>query len=257
MDEYLKVAIDAALQAGKIFKQYFGHPKTVAFKNGNRRDFVTEIDRRIETQIRAKLGKKFPTHKIIGEEYGTDALSEHDLIWIIDPIDGTTNFIQGLPICCISIALWDEQGPLVAVVYNPILNYLFNAKRGKGAFLNNKRIHIPKYKEIKDCFGGYGWGRDVKKAAKNFPQLVKKLNKVRTLGSSTMELAFVAAGIYDFHIQAKINAWDFAASILLIKEAGGMVTDWHGKTVDINTTNLIASNHKIHKQLLSAVKKLS
>lgn len=253
---YLKVATQGAKESGKIFKQYFGNAGKVSTKNGNPRDLVTEIDKKIETQIRKLVLKHFPKHKIIGEEYGSHILEKNDLIWIIDPIDGTNNFIQGLPICCISIALWDKQGPLIAAVYNPILNYMFTGVRGEGAFLNGKKIKISAQTNLSKAFGGYGWGRNVNKGARNFPKLVKILNKIRTLGSTTFELAFVALGVYDFHIQAEIKIWDFAASVLLVSEAGGKVTDWQGKTIGLETTNLLAGNKKLHNQLLAVAKKI-
>lgn len=252
--KYLQVAVLAAKQNGSLFKKYFGCAQDVQMKNNDPRDLVTEIDKKIETHIRKLILKNFPSHKIIGEEFGAQELKKNDLVWIIDPIDGTHNYIQGLPLCCISIALWDSKGPLAAVVYNPILNQIFTAARSKGAFLNGKKIKVSGHNKFSQAFGGYGWGRNIDKAAKKFPQLLRHLHKMRTFGSSTMELAYVGAGNYDFHIQADINVWDFAASVLIIKEAGGKVTDWSGKAVEIETKNLIASNGKLHKNLLLAIK---
>jgi len=254
--DYLKVAVSAAKQSGKIFKQSFGKPKNVSIKNGNPRDLVTEIDKAIETQIRKNILKHFPFHKIIGEEFGGQELKKNDLVWIIDPVDGTTNYIQGLPFCCISIGLWDKQGPLLGVIYNPVLNQLFSAVRGKGAFLNGKKITVSPKKDLKQAFGAYGWGRGIKQAAKTFPKLVKILYKIRTTGSAALDLCYVAAGIFDFHIQAEINVWDFAAGTIILTEAGGKMTDWRGGKIGFATKNYLASNNNFHQALFDIFKKL-
>ena len=251
-DEYLKTAVDTAKASGKIFQRYFGKPKNVSIKNGDPKNFVTEVDQKIEKQIRKLLQKKFPTHKIIGEELGSHKLEKNDYIWIIDPIDGTVNFIHGLPLCCISIALWDSHGPLIAVVFSPALNLLFTAQRGKGANLNGRKIKV----SDKKYFGGFGWGRNPIQAAKNFPKIIKHLPKIRALGSSALEFAFVAAGIFDFHIQAGINIWDFAASVLLIQEAGGKVSDWKGKPLTLNSTHIAGGNKLTHPNLVKILKGL-
>jgi fructose-1,6-bisphosphatase/inositol monophosphatase family enzyme len=143
-EQYLKIAVDAAKKAGTTFKKNFGKPKDVQMKNNDFRNLVTEVDKAIENQIRKTIVSKFPTHKIIGEEYSKDEVGKNDLVWIIDPIDGTTNYIQGLPFCCVSIALWDNKGPLVAALFNPILNQLFTASRGHGAKLNSRPIKVSK-----------------------------------------------------------------------------------------------------------------
>jgi myo-inositol-1(or 4)-monophosphatase len=252
---YLKTAVQAANESSGIFKKFFGKPKDVKIKGNDPRNLVTEIDKKIETQIRQIILKKFSSHKIIGEEFGGQKLSRNDFVWIIDPIDGTTNYIQGLPICCISIGLWQNNSPLVGVVYNPILNQLFTAARGQGAFLNGKRINVSEKKSLKLGFGGFGWGRNIEKAQVNFPKLIPLLHKVRTLGSATMEMCFIALGVYDFHIQNEINVWDFAASAAILKEAGGEVTEIKGGNLTMDSTSFLASNKKLHKQILNEFKK--
>lgn len=257
-EQYLKVAVKVALESGKIFKANFGKPKTVNLKGGDPRNFVTEIDEKLEKLIKAQIHKKFPSHNILGEESGlSDFKNNNGYNWFIDPIDGTTNYIQGLPLCCISISLWDSKGPLVSVVYAAVLDYLFTASRGQGAFLNGKKIKVSKKNGLIHAYGGFGWGRDVKKASVNFPKLINVLNKVRTLGSSALELCYVASGVYDFHVQARIKIWDFAAAVLIITEAGGRVADWQGNLPTPKTTTLISSNPKIFSELLKETKKLS
>jgi|SRR3989344_5790329 len=253
--KYLQVAIQAAKNAGPVFKKHFGKAKDIQMKNGDFRDLVTRADKEIETQIRKSILKNFPKHKIIGEEFSKDAVGKTDLVWIIDPIDGTTNFIQGLPICCISIGIWQNNTPLVGVVYSPIMDYLFTAVRGQGAFLNGKKIKVSEKPSLKLAFGGFGWGRNIQKAQVNFPQLVKLLHKIRTLGSATFEMCLCAMGVFDFHIQSEINIWDFAAAALLIKEAGGKITEPDGKNIKLGSKSVVSSNGKIHRQLIGELNK--
>lgn len=254
--EYLKVAVKAAHEVAPLFVKTFGKAKHVKIKDNDPRNLVTEVDAGIETKIRKIIKKNFPHHKIIGEEFSKAVANTHDFFWIIDPIDGTTNYIQGLPVCCISIGLWHGNTPLVGVVYNPILNQLFTASRGGGARLNGKKIKVSQKPSMKLAFGGFGWGRNIHKAQVNFPKLIPLLHKVRTLGSATMEMCFVAAGIFDFHIQSEINVWDFAASAVILQEAGGQVTELGGKKLDLNSTSFLASNRKLHRQMVESFKKV-
>jgi myo-inositol-1(or 4)-monophosphatase len=256
IDRYQKVANSAAKEAGVVFKKYFGNPGKVEYKRGNPRDLVTKIDRQIETLIRKKIGKNFPAHKIVGEEFANGKTFPDDFVWYIDPIDGTSNFIHGFPFCCTSIALWDKNGPLIAVLYNPVLDMQFTAARGRGAFLNGKKIKVNGQTDMACAFGGYGWGRNIGNASKHFPKLVKDLNKIRTIGTTALEVCLVAKGVYSFHIQAEVKIWDFAAAILILQEAGGKVTDWQGRPLTANSTNLVASNGKMQGKLLAAIKKI-
>ncbi|MDE2311695.1 MAG: inositol monophosphatase [Patescibacteria group bacterium] len=256
-NRYLKTALAAVSQGGKLFQKFFGRPGKVEIKNADPRNLVTAIDRKIEKLIRSRLTKDFPKHKIIGEELANDQISPGDLVWYIDPIDGTANFIHGFPFCCISLALWDNHGPVAAVVYNPVLGKTYRAARGQGAYCNKKRLRVSKQQNLVQTFGGYGWGRNIANAGRHFPVLVKDFNKIRTLGSTAMEIALVAESVYDFHLQAEVNIWDFAASILLLQEAGGRATDWEGGPITPQTKRIIASNGKTHQALLRIVKKLA
>ncbi len=255
-DIYLKTAVEAVKKSAPKFKKYFGCPQTVSIKHGDPHDLVTEVDRGIETEFRKFILKKFPTHKIIGEEFGTPKIEKNDLVWIIDPIDGTTNYIQGLPFACTSIALWDAKGPLVGVVYNPILNELYTARRGKGSFLNEKKLLVSKVSKFATAYGGFGWGRDIAIAIKSFPLVISNTKKIRTLGSSTLELCLIARGVYDFLIQKRINMWDYAAAVLILTEAGGKATDTKGRPITIDSKSILATNGKIHQEILQVIKKL-
>jgi len=256
-DQYLKVAIKAATYCGKIFKTFFGQAKHITNKGGNPRDFLTEVDVRLEKHIRGEISANFPSHKIIGEEMGSDIVGKKDLFWIIDPIDGTTNFIHGIPICCISLALWDNNGPLIAVVFNPITDELYTATRGKGAKLNGKKITVSKTSELSNGYGAVGWGRDVKMGTKIFPFMVEISNKVRILGSCALELCLLASGHIDHYVHGSMKIWDAAAGMLIATEAGGKFTDWQGKKPTLEIKQFLAGNNKIHKELLVKFKNLS
>ncbi len=253
---YLKTAVAFVKKTAPLFKKYFGCPQTVSIKHGDPHDLVTEVDRRIETEFRKFILNKFPTHKIIGEEFGVAKIEKNDMVWIIDPIDGTTNYIQGLPFACISVALWDAKGPLVGVVYNPILNELYTAQRGKGAFLNGKPLRVSKISKLGTAYGGFGWGRDIAIAIKSFPVVISNTKKIRTLGSSTLEICLVAKGVYDFLIQKRINVWDYAAAVLVLTEAGGKTSETKGQKLNIHSASILATNGKIHNEILQIIKKL-
>ncbi|MDR3643063.1 MAG: inositol monophosphatase family protein [Candidatus Doudnabacteria bacterium] len=252
-EQYLKAAVDAAKKAGITFKKNFGKPKNVQMKNDDFRNLVTEVDKGIENQIRKTIVKKFPAHKIIGEEYSKDETGKNDLVWIIDPIDGTTNYIQGIPFCCISIALWDNKGPLVAALYNPILNQLFTASRGGGAKLNSRPIKVSKEYRLLHALGGVGW-MNAQQGIGLFSIMAKNCRKLRVLASHALQICLVASGNYDFFVTDNVNIWDFAAAILVLTEAGGKVTDMDGGEVSLLTKKMITTNGKLQTQIIAKLK---
>jgi len=252
--QYLKVATAAANAGGKIFKQYFGKAIGIEAKNQNPNDLVTDVDKNIEKLIRSQIRKYFPTHKIIGEEFKADKINKNDLIWIIDPIDGTTNYIYGIPFCCISIALWDKNGPLVAVVYSPILDKFYSAVRGQGAKLNGKKIRVSKTNKLIKAMGTIGWGKEMVEAKMIFSKLVMRCFKLRVFATGAWQICMTASSNVDFFASNRENIWDFAAAVLIVKEAGGKVTDLNGKNISLKTDSIIASNGKLHNQLLNKLK---
>ncbi len=255
---YLAVAVGAARHSGKIFKANFGKPKHIKQKAGNYRDLVTEIDSKIEMAIKKEIFSHFPGHKILGEEFGwAGENGQGQLSWIIDPIDGTTNFIQGIPMCCISLALWKNNRPLLGVIYNPVTEQLYSAIKGQGAYLNGEKNTVSKIKNLKNAFGGVGWGRDVNLGAQILPYFLKTTKKIRVLGSAAWELTRVASGEYDFFIQGSVKIWDIAAGLLIVQEAGGKITDWRGKAPVLTTAQLLASNKAVHKEILKLLKNSS
>jgi myo-inositol-1(or 4)-monophosphatase len=255
LHKFSHIAQTAVKASAKLFIQDFGKAKNVQIKNNDFGNLVSRADKNIELQIRKILHQHCPTHKIIGEEFSKDKVKPTDLVWIIDPIDGTTNYIQGLPFACISLGLWQGNTPLVGVVFNPITKQLWTAVKGQGAFLNKRKISASHKTSLNFTYGGFGWGRNVKKAQINFPKLLPILHKVRTLGSATLEMCLVAEGVYDFYLQNEINLWDFAASAVIVLEAGGKITEINGKPLTASTTNFLCSNQHIHKQMLSEFKK--
>jgi len=256
MNIYLQTATEAARQGGKIFKSYFGKPKGIRQKDGNPRNLVTAADKEIERLIKKIISKNFPEHQIIGEEYGDIKTPQKDMVWIIDPIDGTTNFIQGIPICCISIGLWDKKGPLVGLVYNPLSDELYTAVRGKGTYLNGRKISVSKVKNLSGALGGIGWTSEDNKARELFTMLLPVTRKSRSLGSTALQLCYVGIGVFDYYIISGMSIWDIAAAMLIVTEGGGKVTDWQGKTLGNDTGKITASNGYIHKELVSQTKTL-
>jgi myo-inositol-1(or 4)-monophosphatase len=253
-DKYLKVAVSAAKQAGKIFTRYFGKPKLVKKKNRDPRNLVTEIDFKIERLIKHHLHRAFPKHWIMGEELGwRDKLAHGDFRWYIDPIDGTSNYIQGLPLCCISIALWDKKGPLVGVIYNPILEELYTAVRGQGAFLNGKKLKVSGTAKMAEAFGCIGWV-ERENGVKLFAKIIRVCRKVRGLATSALQTCLVGSGVLDFYVTRDLHIWDFAAAVLVVKEAGGKVTDFSGQPVSSQSKGILVSNGKLHRQLRIIVK---
>lgn len=253
-DKYLKIAIKAAKQSGKIFVRHFGKIKDYKQKNNDPRNLVTAIDLKIEKNIKAFIHRHFPDHQLMGEEFGWQSSAKKTgFKWYIDPIDGTSNYIQGLPLACISIALWDEFGPLVAVVYNPLLKQTYTAQRGKGAYLNGKKIKVSKVKSFSGAFGSIGWV-ERSNGVKLFAKIIRVCRKVRGLATSALQTCMVGNGILDFYVTRDLHIWDFAAAILIVKEAGGQVTDFQGRSLTENSSGIVASNGKFHNEILKTIK---
>lgn len=252
---YLRLAVAQAKKNGKIFKKNFGHPGNVKIKNGDPRNFVTEIDLLIETNIREAIAKKFPKHKIIGEEFSRARENNTDYFWILDPIDGTTNFINGVPFCCISIGLWDKKGPLMGVVYNPVLEMLYVAERGKGAYLNGKKITCPKISKLSEAIGAIGWLYP-EGGIKIFSKLVRVCRKVRVYATSTWQACLVASGNLGFFTTNEVNIWDIAAAACIVREAGGKITEINGKPLSLHSQSVLVTGGKIHNELIKYTKQL-
>ena len=247
--------IDAVNAGADQLKHFFNGEFKISNKEGIN-NLVTEADHAAEKAIIGMIQKTFPDHFILSEETGSIP-SQSEYKWIIDPIDGTVNFANGIPICCVSIGLEKKGQMILASVYNPIINEFYFAEKGKGAFLNEKKISVSNKTEvIKSCLvTGFPYTYlDMPNGPLDvFSKLIRKGVPVRRLGSAAIDLCWVAAGRFDGFYEHKLQAWDSAAGFLLVEEAGGKVTDFKGNYFSPHQPHIIATNGKIHDELLAIV----
>ncbi|MEQ1601210.1 MAG: inositol monophosphatase [Methylophilaceae bacterium] len=256
MHPILTIAVKAARRAGNIITRASQDVGALKIQSKTYNDFVTEVDRAAEREIIETLRDAYPDHGFIGEESGTSNL-ESDNIWIIDPLDGTTNFLHGFPQYCISIALQQNGVLTQAVVYDPNRNDLFTATRGRGAYLNDKRIRVTSRPKLQDSIIGTGFPfRDFQHLdtyLAMFKDMIKKTAGLRRPGSAALDLAYVAAGWYDGFWEIGLSKWDIAAGALLVQEAGGIVGDFEGNDSWLETGNIVAGNPKVFSQMLQTL----
>ena len=219
-------------------------------------DPVTEIDERAETAIRTSIGSHFPDDSILGEEGGGDGWKQ-GRVWIIDPLDGTINFVHSIPHFAVSVALWDDGAPLIGVVIDVLRQEEFVAVRGEGARLNDLPIAVSSTPSMNESLVVTGFPYDRQKHAREYLEVVANVLEVaqgiRRLGSAALDLAWVACGRFDAYWEFGIKPWDAAAGTLLVTEAGGTVTDHRGATNDLDAGACVASNGKIHDELRAIV----
>ncbi|GLR51358.1 inositol monophosphatase [Shinella yambaruensis] len=253
----LNVMVQAAFKAGKSLARDFGEVQNLQVSLKGPGDYVSQADRKAEKLIREELMKARPTYGFLGEEsdeiIGTDGAHR----WIVDPLDGTTNFLHGIPCFAISIAL-ERNGEIVAaVVLNPATDELFTAERGGGAFLNDRRLRVAARKNLSDAVIGCGvphLGRgNHGKFLIELRHVMGEVAGMRRLGSASLDLAYVAAGRFDGFWERDLAPWDLAAGILLIREAGGYATDLAGGSAMLDTGTVVAGNEYIHKALSEVV----
>ena len=255
MHPMLTTAVKAARRAAGIITRAALDIDVLTVQHKQHNDFVTEVDRAAEAAIIETLLDAYPSHAILAEESGRQGDSEYQ--WIIDPLDGTTNFLHSFPQYCISIALIHKGQLDQAVIYDPNRNDLFVASRGKGAYLNDRRLRVSKRLKLGDALIGTGFPyRDFTHLDTYMAMLrdvLQKTSGVRRPGSAALDLAYVAAGYLDGFWEIGLSKWDIAAGCLLIKEAGGLVGDFEGDDNYINSGNIIAGNPKIFAQLLQTL----
>lgn len=256
-DAILNIAINAARAAGNIIMRATERLDTIKIAEKHANDYVTEIDQQAEREIIAIIRKAHPHHAIIGEESGE--FGNNDFTWIIDPIDGTRNFMHGFPHFCVSIGIRYKLKIEHAVIYDPIRQDLFTASRGKGARLNDHRIRVGKKTDLESCLLGTGFPyrhsqKHIEAYVQTLQALIPQCGDIRRAGSAALDLAYVAAGRLDGFWELGLKIWDIAAGILLIKEAGGLVTDVEGGHTFLTTGNIAAANPKIIKLLLNKIK---
>lgn len=256
MHPLVNIATKAARSASKIILQSYDRISSIKVDAKSRNDFVTEVDRRSEQEIIHSIRTAYPEHSFLGEELG-EVSGNPDFQWIIDPLDGTTNFIHGLPQFAISIAFRHKGNLEQAVIYDPLRNELFTASRGEGAKLNDRRIRVSGCDKLEKALIGTGFPFKYPKLFPHYIQTIAKLypkiSDLRRAGSAALDLAYVAAGRLDGHYELSLQSWDIAAGILLIKEAGGFVTDTEGQENYLANGNIIASNALIFKSLFKAL----
>ena len=255
MHPTLNIAVKAARRAGSIITRASEDIGSLTVNDKSYNDFVTEVDLASEKEIIRVLKASYPDHAFLGEETGLS--HQADNIWIIDPLDGTTNFLHGFPQYCISIAL-EEKGEITqAVIYDPNRNALFTATKGQGAYLNQRRIRVSNKSKLKDSVLGTGFPfkdfQHLPVYLKIFEEVVRGTSGIRRPGSAALDLAYVAAGWFDGFFEINLSKWDIAAGGLLVTEAGGIVSDFAEKDGWLESGNIVATNPKIYEPLIKII----
>jgi myo-inositol-1(or 4)-monophosphatase len=250
-------AISLATEAGKILRDNFGRNIIVSHKG--QIDLVTEIDLLSEKFIKEQILSHYPRHQILAEEGGLTA-DKSEYLWIIDPLDGTTNYAHGYPVFAVSIALEYAGEVVLGVVYDPMREELFVAEKGAGATLNNRAIHVTTRQQVSDSLLVTGFPYDIKKSALNnlnyFSQFCLTARAVRRDGSAALDLCYTAAGRFDGFWEMKLGPWDAAAGVLLVQEAGGCVSQFDGSEFNLRAPELLASNGLIHQEMLQLMQQV-
>jgi myo-inositol-1(or 4)-monophosphatase len=256
MHPILNVATKAAREAGRIINRASQDVGSLKIQTKDYNDYVSEVDRSAEQAIIDVLKEAYPTHGFLGEESGKTN-SDAESIWIIDPLDGTTNFLHNFPAYCVSIAL-QEKGVLTqAVIYDPVRNDLFTATKGRGAFLNDRRIRVTSRSKLQESLISTGFPfKDysyLDTYLDIFKDMIKRTSGIRRPGSAALDLAYVAAGYSDGFFEINLSPWDIAAGALLVQEAGGIVGDFEGNESWLKTGNIVAGNPKVFGQMLQVI----
>lgn len=262
LSKYFDVAKKSILESGKILKKYFLLPRRqVGTEYKGDRNPVTIADKKSENKIIGILRKNFPKVDFLCEESCPSASDGNNgLVWVLDPLDGTVNFLHKLPLFNISLALCKGRDVLLGIVYNPISEEFFCAVKGRGAYLNGKKIRVSGIKDIKHSLvvTGFPYSRAValqKRLIKNFKNFYLQAEGVRRLGSAAGDLCCVACGRFEGFWEEELNPWDVAAGSIILKEAGGKVSDFTGGSNYLFGRRIVASNSKIHKKMLAIIKK--
>ncbi len=250
----LKSITNIALETGEIIKRGIYADKHINYKS--RVDMVTDFDVKVEDILKEKLARLFPGYELVAEESSASPLKREGNVIYIDPIDGTTNFVHGFPFVSISVGVYTEGEGHYGVVYNPLLGEVFTASRGNGAFLNGSRIYVSKTPRLENslCATGFPYVKD------NIPALMKTLEKtlmatrgIRRAGSAALDLCYVAKGVFDLYYETALKPWDVSAGMIIVREAGGMVTNMDGSFQNLGSDSLIASNGLIHDEFIKLI----
>ncbi|MCI0405111.1 MAG: inositol monophosphatase, partial [candidate division Zixibacteria bacterium] len=221
-------------------------------------NLVTSADQKAEALISSRLKKSFPEFDLLAEEgAGSPGRMNADALWVVDPLDGTTNFAHRLPIYAVSIALWEKGKPVLGVVYHPALDELFWAVKGKGAFLNKKRIAVSRTTDPNSALLSTGFPYDLRQSRENnldyFEAFATRVRAIRRMGAAALDIAWTAAGRFDGFWELKLYPWDIAAALLMVSEAGGKLSDFEGGVLELATPNVVASNARLHTFILTVI----
>ena len=258
----LNVAIKAARAAGAIINRAALDIESVRVSTKQINDFVTDVDQKAEAAIIETLLTAYPTHGILAEESGSEHGAQgSDFVWIIDPLDGTTNFIHGFPVYCVSIALAVNGKVEQAVVYDPTRNDIFCATKGRGAYMNDRRIRVSKRTRLQECLISTGFpyqpGNKLRQHLAMLGEIISQTAGVRRPGAAALDLAYVAAGFSDGFFESGLKPWDVAAGSLLITEAGGLVGNYTGESAFLYEGECVAANPRIYGQMVATLAKYS
>ena len=252
-DRYLKVAVEAALRSGYFIKRSVGKIGSISYKARN--DIVTDIDKKSEEIILKMIGSRFPKHSFLAEE-SLSSGNASPYKWVVDPLDGTSNFARSFPFFCVSIALEHDGVLLNGVVYDPMRDELFWASKGKGAFLNKKRIFVSRVRKLADGFLATGFSYKKSKrfeSLEGFKRFLMRSMAVRRAGSAALDLSYVACGRFDGFWEIDLNPWDSAAGVVLVNEAMGKVTKFDGSAYSHYDKEILATNRLLHNQMIKVL----
>lgn len=253
-EKEMEVARQGAEKAGKILTGLFGQVKKIEKKGGI--DLVTEADLQSENTILNTIARHFPRDSILTEEAG-ELIQLPERMWIIDPLDGTTNYAHAFPFFAISIALEFKKECVLGVVYNPFASELFEAAKGSGAFLNRRRIHVSRTEKLKDSLLVTGFPYDVHENPQGvmecFQKMLVRAQGVRRPGSAALDLCYVASGVFDGYWEQRLHPWDTAAGVVIVEEAGGVITTFKNDSYTPHQSSIVAANPFIHKAMLEAL----
>ncbi|PKN05340.1 MAG: inositol monophosphatase [Deltaproteobacteria bacterium HGW-Deltaproteobacteria-9] len=258
MQQLKDFAENLAREAGALLMEKFAQSLEIHYKGDI--NLVTEADKMSENLIIAAIRQNFPDHGILSEE-SPAILDGSSLRWIIDPLDGTTNYAHGYPVFCVSIALEKEGEIILGVVYDPTRKDSFVAERGKGAYLNGKRLAVSETPDLNRSLLATGFPYDIRESQDNnlnyFAAMAKEVQAIRRAGAAALDIAYIAAGRFDGFWELKLQPWDMAAGCLLVEEAGGKITDITGRPWNILSPNILVSNGRIHEPIITVLQRVA
>ncbi len=248
--------IEISKEAGSIIQEGFGTHFEIEYK-GSVSNLVTEIDKKSEKLILDFIAKEFPHHSVLSEESGRRTRNS-EYVWVVDPLDGTTNFAHGLPIFSVSIALQKNGETCCGAIYDVMRDVIYTAEVNSGAFMNGKKLNVNSIDKLEESLLVTGFPYDIENnpfnAVQKFEAFLLRSRAVRRLGSAAIDFCYVASGVFSGFWEVRLSPWDFAAGDLIVREAGGIVTDLEGKNLSINSTQILATNGILHQKMLEILK---